>query len=561
MAEPLSAKPALIGLYIRNYIANFSGNIIIVILNFFTPLAIFEEWRATLTAGFWIAISFALLSVVLFVTLLQYLAQRPISSMVKVIHLGAKPEGMLKEKAGRRLLNLSLFIAFINVSVWIIFTALFMPVMYSLIDMTVASFFYGFFRLIMIGIIASFISFFLIDDFCRKNLVPLFFPEGRLATVQGTARISILRRIRVLFGIGTNALMILLIGTLAFAVWEIKDTTVSAGQFGKEILVFTIVLCFIFIIISMCLNFLVGKSILKPIKEMMGVVKKIQHGDFRHSVPVVSNDELGVLGDGMNEMTEGLIERDQMQASLDLAREVQQAFLPRESPNFAGLDMAARIVYCDETGGDYYDFIESDPVGSKHLNVVIGDVSGHGISSALLMATARALLRQRTALPGSIDQIVTDVNRQLCRDFEEPGGFMTLFHLALDLEAKNLRWVRAGHDPAIFYDPSKDTFEELRGEGMALGIDENHAYEENTKHGLAPGQIIVLATDGIWETHNSAGEMYGKDPLLRIIRKYCDEDANGILTACLFSVEKFRDDVPPEDDVTLIVMKIIQALN
>jgi len=222
------------------------------------------------------------------------------------------------------------------------------------------------------------------------------------------------------------------------------------------------------------------------------------------------------------------------------------------------LDMAARIVYCDETGGDYYDFIESDPVGSKHLNVVIGDVSGHGISSALLMATARALLRQRTALPGSIDQIVTDVNRQLCRDFEEPGGFMTLFHLALDLETKNLRWVRAGHDPAIFYDPGKDTFEELRGEGMALGIDENHVYEENAKHGLAPGQIIVLATDGIWESHNSAGEMYGKDPLLRIIRKYCDEDANGILTACLFSVEKFRDGVPLEDDVTLIVLKITQ---
>jgi sigma-B regulation protein RsbU (phosphoserine phosphatase) len=165
---------------------------------------------------------------------------------------------------------------------------------------------------------------------------------------------------------------------------------------------------------------------------MMGVVKKIQNGDFRHNVQVVSNDELGVLGDGMNEMTEGLIERDQMQASLDLAREVQQAFLPRENPTFAGLDIAARIVYCDETGGDYYDFLESDPTGGRHLNLVIGDVSGHGISSALLMATGRALLRQRTALPGSIEKIVTDVNRQLCRDFEEPGGFMTLFYLAVD---------------------------------------------------------------------------------------------------------------------------------
>jgi sigma-B regulation protein RsbU (phosphoserine phosphatase) len=556
MAESLSAKPALIGLYLRNFIANFSGNIIIVILNYFTPLAIFEEWRATLTAGFWIAISFALLSVILFVTLLQYLAQRPISSMVKVILLGEKPEGMLKDKAGRRLLNLPFFTAFINVSVWIIFTALFMPVMYSLIDMTVASFFYGFFRLIMIGIIASFISFFLIDDFCRKNLVPIFFPEGRLATVQGAAKISILRRIRVLFGIGTNALMILLVGTLGFAVWEIKDTTVSAGQFGKEILVFTIVLCLIFIIISMCLNFMVGRSILKPIKDMMGVVKKVQLGDFHQKVQVVSNDELGILGDGMNEMTEGLIERERMRESLTLAKEVQQALLPPAPPQIKGLDIAARIIYCDETGGDYYDFFGEHETNQLKISVVIGDVSGHGVPSALLMASARAFFRQRCALPGSISSIVSDVNRQLVIDVQESGVFMTLFYLTVDLQNKCLVWVRAGHDPAILYDPASDTFEELRGSGVALGIDAGHHYEDHKKQVLAKGQIIVLGTDGIWEAENSSGERFGKDPIFRIIRKYSDEDANGLLTACLFSLDKFRDGVPPEDDVTLIVIKI-----
>jgi sigma-B regulation protein RsbU (phosphoserine phosphatase) len=558
MADTQPVKPTLGGLYLRNFIANFSGNIIIAVLNFFTPLAFFDNWRATLAEGLWFAVPVAIISVVSLVVLLQYLVQRPISSVAKMIYVGHEPDSPLLESAKRRLLNLPLTLALINVCTWIVFTALLMPLIHVLTTMTAASFFYLFFRIVMIGIIASFISFFLIDDFCRKKLVYLFFPEGKLAEVKGAAKISILRRIRILFGAGTNAPMILLVGTLAFAVWEIKDTTVSAGQFGKEILGFTIVLCFIFVIISMCLNFLVGKSILKPIKEMMGVVKKIQTGDFRHHLQVVSNDELGVLGDGMNEMTEGLIERDQMQASLDLAREVQQAFLPREIPSFAGLDIAARIVYCDETGGDYYGFLESNSNSSKHLNLVIGDVSGHGISSALLMATGRALLRQRTALPGSIERVVTDVNRLLCRDFEEPGGFMTLFYLAVDLEEKRLSWVRAGHDPAIFYDPDKDVFEELRGEGMALGIDENHVYQKNTRHGLAPGQIFVLATDGIWEAHNSSGEMYGKDPMLRIIQKYSDEDANGILTACLFSVETFRDGVAPEDDVTLIVIKVIQ---
>ena len=558
MAESLSAKPTLLGLYLRNYAANFSGNIIIVILNFFTPLAIFEEWRATLTAGFWIAIFFALLSVFLFVTLLQYIAQRPIYSMIKVIHLGATPESALNHEAGRRLLNLPFIIALINISVWIVFTALFMPVMHSLINMTVASFFYGFFRLIMIGIIASFISFFLIDDFCRKNLVPIFFPEGRLAIVQGTAKISILRRIRVLFGIGTNALMIMLIGTLAFAVWEIQDASVSVGQFGKQILAFTIVLCLIFIVISLCLNFLVGKSILKPIKDMMRVVKKVQHGDFHQKVQVVSNDELGILADGMNEMTEGLIERDRMRESLDLAKEVQQALLPPAPPKIEGLDIAAHIIYCDETGGDYYDFFKDHHISQRQISVIIADVSGHGVPSALLMASARAFFRQRSDMPGSISNIVTDVNRQIVIDVRESGGFMTLFYLTIDMQNRCLQWVRAGHDPAFIYDPETDTFEQLRGSGIALGIDDRYEYEEYRREKLAKGQIVVLGTDGIWEAQNAKGERFGKQPIFRIIRKYSDEDARGLLTACLFHLEKFRDGVPPEDDVTLIVIKITQ---
>ena len=558
MAESLPARPSLIGLYVRNYVANFSGNFIIVILNFFTPLAVFREWRASLLEGFWLVVPIAILSVFLFVTLLQYFVQRPISSMAKMIHLGEKPEGMLKEKAGRRLLNLPFVIAINNVSMWIAVTALLMPVMYFLIGMTAASFFYGFFRIVMIGIIASFISFFLIDDYCRKNLVPLFFSEGRLALVPGAFKISILRRIRVLFGIGTNALMILLVGTLAFAVWEIKDSPVSAGEFGQQILAFTVVLCLIFIVISLCLNFLIGKSILKPIKDMMGVVKKVQQGDFHQKVQVVSNDELGVLGDGMNQMTEGLIERDHMRESLDLAKEVQQALLPLAPPTIEGLDIAAHIIYCDETGGDYYDFFKDHKISQQKISVVVGDVSGHGVPSALLMASARAFFRQRSALSGSIGSIVTDVNRQLVIDVQESGGFMTLFYLTVDMQNNRLVWVRAGHDPALLYNPESETFEELRGSGTALGIDDSYEYEEYRRERLAKGQIVVLGTDGIWEAENSKGERFGKEPIFRIIRKYSDEDAKGLLTACLFSLEKFRDGVPPEDDVTLIVIKVTQ---
>jgi sigma-B regulation protein RsbU (phosphoserine phosphatase) len=551
------AKPVrLTGLYLRNYAANLAGNFIIVTLNFFTPLAVYEDWKVFHYQGGWKIIPVIIVVILSLSTGLQHLIQRPISIWLGQISSGKKIDMALQKRAGRRLLNLPFILGLVNLIVWVVFTCLFMPLMVFVIDMTISSFFYGFFRLVMIGLIASFISFFLIDEYCRNKLIPVFFPAGRLAAVPGTIKISILRRIRVLWGAGTNAPMVLLVGTIGFAVWEVQDYAVSAGQFGKEVLAFTIAVCLIFIFISLILNFLAGRSILQPIKEMMRVVDNVRDGDFHQKVRVLSNDELGDLGDGMNEMTEGLIERDQMRKSLYLAKEVQQALLPRSTPNVKGLDIASTSVYCDETGGDYYDFFITDKPDASRISVVVGDVSGHGISSALLMTTARAFLRQRSTQPGTIAAVVSDVNRLLCHDVADSGGFMTLFYLNIDRQNRKLRWVRAGHDPAVFYDPRAGTIEELRGSGMAMGIDTDHAYEQYSKEDLAHGQIILMGTDGIWEAQNPKGHMFGKDTIYRIIRQYSDTDAKGLLTACLYALDKFRDGVKPEDDVTLVVIKM-----
>ena len=556
MLKSNPANPSLTGLYVRNFSANIAGNLVLVLLNIFTPLEFFKEWQNFLRQGGWILLVSLVPMVFISAGLLQFLIQRPISGLLKQVHFGEAVEKDLILRAKRRLLNLPLSLAISNLILWISVTVLFTPVLHFLRQFETIIGVYLFFRTIIIGLIAAFISFFLVDDYSRKNLVPLFFPEGRLASTPGTIRISILRRIRVLYAAGTGAPVLILVGTLGLLLWEMQDSLVSAVEFGKEIFIFIIVLYVIFVIIAVSFNYLVGKSILRPIQDMMKLVKKIREGNLRQKVRVVSNDELGILGDGLNEMTRGLMERERLQQSLNLAREVQQALLPRGNPNTSGLDIAAQTVYCDETGGDYYDFINTEESGRNKLNVIVGDVSGHGIAAALLMATGRALLRQRTILPGSISTIVRDVNRQLCRDFEEPGGFMTLFYLTVDPYGKSLKWVRAGHDPAFFYDAVNDSFEDLRGKGMALGVDEHHKYTEYSKHGLAAGQIIVLGTDGIWETYNSTGEMYGKNHLSRIIRKYCDLDAKGILTACLYNLEKFRNGQAPEDDITLIVIKI-----
>ncbi len=544
----------LTGLYIRNLAANLIGNLIIALLNIFTPLDYLKDWMAFLAGGGWVLVPIFIITAGIIVTILQYCIQRPISRYLTCRLQDEKIHNSLELKARQRVLNLPVFLCLTNLFMWLILDIIFTPVMYVLLDMTLSSFFYNFFRVLMIGIISSFISFFLIDDFVREKLAPILFPGGQLATTSGTVHISILRRIRVLFGVGTNAPMILLCVTIAFAVWELDEAVVTTAQFSRSILTFSGLVFIVFIIMSFSLNLLVGKSILRPINDMIGVARKVRKGHFQQKVRVVSNDELGIMGDGMNAMTDGLIERERLRSGLYLAQEIQQALLPRKCPIIDGLDIAARSLYCDETGGDYFDFIGND---NGQLDAVIGDVSGHGISSAILMASVRAFLRQRAQLPGNLSRMLSDVNRQLVTDVEDSGNFMTLFYLRIDPAKRCMSWVRAGHDPAIFYDPFSNRFKDMHGKGPALGITGQALFEENENTGLTPGQIILLATDGVWEARNKEGNMFGKERLYHIVRQNRNAIAEDILGKCFQSLEEFQTDAVREDDITMVVIKIV----
>ena len=239
-----------------------------------------------------------------------------------------------------------------------------------------------------------------------------------------------------------------------------------------------------------------------------------------------------------------------------MAKEVQQNLLPKSNLKVNGFDIAGKSVYCDETGGDYYDFIFIGDDDEPKIGVAIGDVSGHGISSALLMATVRSSLRQRASLTTNIATIITDVNRQLVHDVEDSGQFMTMFFLALDTATRQLQWVRAGHDPGLVYDPDSDTFSELGGAGVALGVDPEWIYAENKDIDLSDGQIIFLSTDGIWEACNQEGEMLGKEPILDAIRQNAASDAARIIDAVFDILEHFTAGVKIEDDITAVVIKI-----
>ena len=242
--------------------------------------------------------------------------------------------------------------------------------------------------------------------------------------------------------------------------------------------------------------------------------------------------------------------------ALALASEVQKSLLPQDQPVVPGLDIAGKNVSCDEIGGDYFDFLWRRDTKKGPFSVVVGDISGHGVDSALLMTTARAFLRMRASQPGTISEIITAMNRHLTQDVLESGRFMTLFYLTIDPAKGSVDWVRAGHDPALIYDPGRDEFTELKGNGLALGVNQDFDFQENSRGGLANGQIIAVGTDGIWEAVNSQGEMFGKERFRNIIKKNAPAGSSDIVNAVFNELNQFTRGRKSEDDITLVIIKI-----
>jgi len=131
-----------------------------------------------------------------------------------------------------------------------------------------------------------------------------------------------------------------------------------------------------------------------------------------------------------------------------------------------------------------------------------------------------------------------------------------MFFLTLSIAKKRLEWVRAGHDPGILYDPVSDSFSELGGAGIALGVDADWTYEDNEKTGFSNGQIIFLSTDGVWEARNKKGEMLGKKPILNTIRHNASSDATQIIDAIFDILHKFIGGAKIEDDITSVIIKV-----
>ncbi len=478
--------------------------------------------------------------------------ERPVRRFLHAQATGLPVSGKLTRKARRRLLNEPFMLLTLSWSLWLYGTIIYAGTFH----------FYGagplevhraLFRSLSTGLTTVVVAFFLLESILQRWLAPVFFPHG------GLSRISRVMRIRLGVRLGCLLLACNVVPLLSIVGATLRIVSVASDQHQLAAMIrrAVIVDAVVFMLVGALLVFIVSRNITQSVGAIIRVLKHIRQGNFGHKVRVTANDEIGYAGDVINAMTEGLRERDAMRHSLALAREVQQRLLPRVDV-FANeaLQIAGCSVFCDETGGDYYDFFVLAREDSRQIAFALGDVSGHGIASALLMATVRSALRQRAVLPGDPARIVRDVNTQLVDDVQESGQFMTLLFFIYAPDARMLQWVRAGHDPALLYDPARDRFDTLKGQGIALGLDGGYAYRTNRREDCRPGEILVVGTDGVWETRNAAQEMFGKDRVRDLVRRHAGRDARHIREAILAALRSFRGNRRAEDDITLMVVKL-----
>jgi len=456
----------------------------------------------------------------------------------------------LAEKARRRLLNEPYMTMALDLSMWGLAAFLYGLVLWQA-GAGVIPVRRAVFNSLSIGLITITVAFFLQEHVLQKHLAPHFFPEGGLSAVPGARRIRIGTRLAALL-LASNLLPLLSIPLLYWRIVRTHtDPQAAIKIMGSAILTYALV----FIAVGVVLTILVSRNLSRPFAEIIDALHEIRNGRFDQRVRVTTNDEIGYTADAINEMTEGLKERERMRQSLGLAMEVQQNLLPKSAPRVAGLDIAGASIYCEETGGDYFDYLLRPESGEAEISVVVGDVSDHGVPSAMLMTSVRAFLRQRASRRGSLPEIIADVNRQLVRDVEDTGRFVTLFFAAIDRRRGIIRWVNAGHDPAVIYDCGTDAFIELGRTGLPVGISAETDYQESFRE-IAAGQIILIGTDGIWEACNSRSEMFGKRRFQEVIRRTAEAAPQDILESILREVKEFCHPLQAADDITLVVIKV-----
>lgn len=345
---------------------------------------------------------------------------------------------------------------------------------------------------------------------------------------------------------------------ITIAVDDIKTdqqlSTISISGRVRKVEVMTAGFLVILVTLILIAAFSFARTVTGSLSKVSTAAQELASGDFKARVDIASNDEFGDLAAVFNTLGPQLEAYYTVQRSMEVATEIQQNLLPQEPPVVPGFDIFGIACYSEKIGGDYFDYLCVDEQNRKFC-VAVGDVADHGIPSALIMAGVRALLRLRSLQFGPVEEVIADVNRELSRDLKKSGQFMTMLLARIDHYQQTLHWVRAGHDPAMLYHAEGDAFSLLEGKGLPLGVDGNAAYTASTAH-FEPGDILIIGTDGIWESRRPDGEMFGKERLMDLVREHRNASARTMVFSILDALDDFRGGAALEDDVTLVIVKL-----
>jgi len=286
-------------------------------------------------------------------------------------------------------------------------------------------------------------------------------------------------------------------------------------------------------------------------------VRQLAGGDFATRVAVRSKDEFGALAGAFNQMAGDLerhealvVEQEGLQRELELSRLIQTEMLPRGSLRSGPAEISGLSIPARQVGGDFFNYFV---LPDGRLALLVGDVSGKGVSAALLMANIQATLRARLPHETDLATLADRLDREL--DKNTPGSvYLTLFLGILETDGRALRYVNAGHNPQFVLRPSGGIVP-LGSTGMPIALYAGHGYTESCAE-LAAGDLLFFYTDGLVETENEQGEMFGAERLQSMLESERAESIDTLLHLVEQRVAAFRGRAEPFDDATLMAMRI-----
>jgi phosphoserine phosphatase RsbU/P len=250
-----------------------------------------------------------------------------------------------------------------------------------------------------------------------------------------------------------------------------------------------------------------------------------------------------------------ITERQRMQRELEIARDVQMSFLPRENPDFKGLDIAGRCYPANEVGGDYYDFIK---ISDTKAGIIVGDVSGKGTQAAFYMTLTKGFLKAVSKVSESPSEVLSQMN-ELFYENVERGTFISMIYGMFDNEKKIFKLARAGHNPVIVKRSLEGEVAILNPTGLALGLEKGIIFRKTIKEVELPislGEVYVFYTDGFTEAMDRDKTEFGEERLIKYVESNSALSAQEILDGIFTNVKKFMGKAYQHDDMTMVVVKV-----